>query len=53
MSLLSIGIAGYFAQFIPVNVIFAVGGVLFSLGGIVGWFGIPAHITSDPETQQV
>jgi len=53
MSLLSIGLAGYFAQFIPVNVIFAVGGALFALGGIVGWLGIPAHIVLEPETQPV
>ncbi len=53
MSLLSIGLAGYFAQFIGVNIIFAVGGALFALGGMVGWLGIPAHITSEPEIQQV
>ena len=52
MSLLSIGIAGYFAQFIPVNIIFAVGGTLFALGGIVGWIGIPAQIALEPEIQQ-
>jgi hypothetical protein len=53
MSLLSIGLAGYFAQFIPVNVIFAVGGALFALGSVVGWLGIPAHIVLEPETQPV
>src|SRR5258708_3641452 len=50
MSLLSIGLAGYFAQFIPVNVIFAVSGALFALAGIVGWLGIPAHVVLEPET---
>src|SRR5579875_3693617 len=52
MSLLSIALAGYFAQFIGVNIIFAVGGVLFALGGVVGWLGIPAHIAPEPETEQ-
>ncbi|HJT59233.1 MAG TPA: MFS transporter [Ktedonobacteraceae bacterium] len=53
MSLVSIGLAGYFAQFIAVNLIFAVGGALFALGGIVGWLGIPAQIVAEPEIQQV
>ncbi|HZU66846.1 MAG TPA: MFS transporter [Ktedonobacteraceae bacterium] len=52
MSLLSIALAGYFAQFIGVNIIFAVGGTLFALGGVVGWLGIPAHIKPEPEIEQ-
>ena len=53
MSLLSIGLARYFAQFIPVNSIFTVGGALFAIGGIVGWLGIRAHIVSETETRHV
>jgi hypothetical protein len=40
-SLLSIALAGFFGQFIPVNVIFAIGGISILLAGIFGWFAIP------------
>jgi predicted MFS family arabinose efflux permease len=40
-SLLSIGLSGYFGQFIPVNVIFAACGILIALSGVLGWFSIP------------
>ena len=40
-SLLSIALAGFFGQFIPVNVIFAIGGVLVLVAGLFGWFAIP------------
>ncbi|MEO8970515.1 MAG: MFS transporter [Ktedonobacteraceae bacterium] len=41
ISLLSIALAGFFGQFIPVNVIFAIGGILILVAGIFGWFAIP------------
>lgn len=40
-SLLSIVLAGFFGQFIPVNVIFAIGGLLILVAGLFGWFAIP------------
>ena len=40
-SLVSIALAGFFGQFIPVNVIFAIGGISILVSGIFGWFAIP------------
>jgi len=40
-SLISVGLAGYFGQFIPVPIIFAIGGSLIALSGIFGWFTLP------------
>ena len=40
-SLLSIALAGFFGQFVPVNVIFAIGGILILAAGLFGWFAIP------------
>lgn len=48
ISLVSIGLAGYFGQFVPVSIIFLVSGVLIVLSGIFGWFSLPA--TASPET---
>ncbi|MEO6888376.1 MAG: MFS transporter [Ktedonobacteraceae bacterium] len=42
-SLLSVALAGYFGQFVPVYIIFAVGGALLALSGIFGWFSVPAQ----------
>ena len=41
MSLLSIALAGFFGQFVPVNVIFAIGGALIMISGLFGWFALP------------
>src|SRR5713226_3457813 len=41
MSLISVGLAGYFGQSVPVNIIFAIGGVLIAISGIFGWFALP------------
>ncbi len=49
-SLVSIGLAGYFGQFVPVNIIFAIGGVLIALAGLFGWFGIPAPAKGNTNT---
>jgi predicted MFS family arabinose efflux permease len=40
-SLISVGLAGYFGQFIPVGAIFAISGIGFALAGLFGWFAIP------------
>jgi MFS family permease len=42
-SLISVALAGYFGQFIPVNIIFAIGGALLAASGIYGWFAIPSQ----------
>ncbi|GER85681.1 MAG: MFS transporter [Thermogemmatispora sp.] len=43
-SVLSIALGGYLAQFIPVYILFIVGGWLTVLAGLIGWFGLPARI---------
>ena len=40
-SLISIGLAGYFGQFVPVNIIFALGGLLIVVSGLFGWVALP------------
>jgi len=45
-SLLSIALAGFFGQFVPVNVIFAIGGILILVAGFFGWFAIPEPPTA-------
>lgn len=45
VSLVSIGVAGALAQFIPVNIILAVCGVLFTLAGLFGWFSLTEKST--------
>lgn len=41
MSLVSIALAGYFGQFVPVFIIFAISGALIVLAGLFGWFALP------------
>ncbi|MBX5452067.1 MFS transporter [Thermogemmatispora sp.] len=43
-SVLSIAIGGYVAQFIPVYILFIIGGWLTVLAGLLGWFGLPTRI---------
>ena len=50
-SLISIGVAGYAGQFVPVNIIFAVCGGLLALGGLFGCLAIPYNIPSILATQ--
>jgi MFS family permease len=52
-SLVSIALGGYFGQFVPVNIIFAVGGALLAVAGFFGWFAIPSQkpVTTAGETQ--
>ena len=40
-SLISIGLAGYFGQIVPVNIIFALGGLLIVFSGLFGWLALP------------
>ncbi len=41
VSLVSIALAGFFGQFVPVNVIFAIGGAIILVAGFFGWFALP------------
>jgi MFS family permease len=49
ISLVSIALAGYFGQFIPVYIIYAVGGVFVALAGLFGWFALPKETSSAPQ----
>ena len=49
ISLVSIALAGYFGQFIPVYIIYAVGGVFVALAGLFGWFALPKETSSTPQ----
>jgi predicted MFS family arabinose efflux permease len=40
-SLISAALAGYFGQFVPVSIIFAIGGALIAIAGVFGWFSLP------------
>jgi predicted MFS family arabinose efflux permease len=40
-SLISAALAGYFGQFVPVSIIFAIGGALIAISGLFGWFSLP------------
>jgi MFS family permease len=51
-SLISIAVAGYAGQFVPVNVIFVVCGSLLALGGLFGLFAIPANLPTVQTTVQ-
>jgi len=48
VSLLSVALAGYFGQFVPVNIIFATGGALIALAGVFGWFTLPGETATQP-----
>ncbi len=41
MSLVSVALAGYLGQFIPVYIIFAASGALIALAGLFAWFALP------------
>jgi predicted MFS family arabinose efflux permease len=53
MSLISIGLAGYVAQFVPVYIIFACCGLLFVISGLFGWFAIPEPPKEQKATTEV
>jgi predicted MFS family arabinose efflux permease len=50
MSLVSIALAGFFGQFVPVYLIFVVSGALIALAGVFGWFALPRTAASRPYT---
>lgn len=49
-SLLSIGLAGYFGQFVPVNIIYGAGGILIALAGVFGWVALPRTVETQTQS---
>jgi predicted MFS family arabinose efflux permease len=45
MSLVSIGLAGYVGQFVPISLIFVISGVFIVLAGLFGWFALLGETT--------
>ncbi len=52
-SLISISLAGSFGQFIPVSIIFAIGGASITLAGIFGWFTLPTEAPTQSPSSSV
>jgi predicted MFS family arabinose efflux permease len=52
-SLISITLAGFFGQFIPVSIIFVIGGVSITLAGIFGWFTLPVEVPAQSQSSSV
>jgi hypothetical protein len=44
----AIALAGYFGQFIPVYIIYAVGGAFIALAGFFGWIALPKESYTTP-----
>ncbi len=51
VSLISIALAGYFGQFIPVYIIYAIGGVFIAIAGLFGWFALPKETYANQEVK--
>ncbi|HWZ17516.1 MAG TPA: MFS transporter [Ktedonobacteraceae bacterium] len=51
VSLISIALAGYFGQFIPVYIIYAIGGAFIALAGLFGWFALPKETYTSQKTK--
>jgi predicted MFS family arabinose efflux permease len=51
VSLISIALAGYFGQFIPVYIIYAIGGAFIALAGLFGWFALPKETYTSHKTK--
>ena len=51
ISLISIALAGYLGQFIPVYIIYAIGGTFIALAGLFGWFALPKETYTAQETK--
>jgi MFS family permease len=50
--LISIALAGFGSQFVPVWLIFVISGVLMALAGLFGWFALPGGTTRDETVTQ-
>lgn len=51
VSLISIALAGYLGQFIPVYIIYAIGGAFIALAGLFGWFALPKETYTAQKTK--
>lgn len=51
ISLISIALAGYLGQFIPVYIIYAIGGAFIALAGLFGWFALPEETYTAQKTK--
>jgi predicted MFS family arabinose efflux permease len=51
MGLISVALAGFFGQFVPVYIIFAVCGALIALAGVFGFIALPRDIIPIEEQQ--
>ena len=51
ISLLSVALAGFFGQFVPVYIIFAACGALIALSGVFGFMALPRNIVPIEEQQ--
>lgn len=52
ISLLSVALAGFFGQFVPVYIIFAVCGALIALAGVFGFVALPRNVVPIEEHMQ-
>jgi predicted MFS family arabinose efflux permease len=52
ISLLSVALAGFFGQFVPVYIIFAVCGALIALAGVFGFIALPRNVVPIEEQEQ-
>ncbi len=51
INLISIALAGYLRQFIPVYIIYTIGGAFIALTGLFGWFVLPKEIYTAQKTK--
>ncbi len=51
VSLISIAQAGYLGQFIPVYIIYAIGGAFIAIAGLFGWFALPKETYANQEVK--
>jgi predicted MFS family arabinose efflux permease len=51
VSLISIALAGYLGQFIPVYIIYAIGGAFIALAGLFGWCALPKETYTVQKTK--
>ncbi len=51
VSLISVALAGYLGQFLPVGVILTGCGILIAMAGLFGWFAIQEKASAQPEAR--
>ena len=53
VSLISVVLAGFLGQILPVGVILIGCGIIIALAGLFGWFAIQESTTTQPESRKV